>query len=313
MLLSRAIAAVISIFAPGAGHPIVGRFWRGAAWCLLYLGMAAAVVFWPPLLLATFAVRLGAAVDVLFAGRGRGMPRPGDWIGAGVLLATALAAVFSLSSSIELMRIPTGSMEPTLSIGDHVVVRTFRYTPARGDVVVMRQPAQGPLARTAGRVLAKRIVALGGQTVAVQGQVVHVDGAALPLRSIGAASYWEEQAGDHLAREESFAFEEAIGDRRYRVLGVAPDGAAGERSLGDFPSSRMGCAALAMEAVAGSAPPACKVPAGSVFVLGDNRSSTTDSRIFGAVDRKEIIGRVIGSWWADGPDGIGWDRVGRIR
>jgi signal peptidase I len=313
MLVSRILAAVVSVLAPGAGHPLVRRFWRGAGWCLLHLVVAAGVVFWPPLLLATFAIRLAAAIDALLAGRGRGKPRDEDWIGAAVLLGTTFAAVYGMSSAMDLLRIPTGSMAPTLAIGDQVVVRTFRYAPAPGDVIVFQQPARGPMARSAGVTLAKRIVAVGGQTVAVHHQIVYVDGVALARRAIAASTYVEEdgEAG-RFAHEPSFTFEERIGDRRYQVMGEPPGEADSEGDRLDFPAGAQQCTALGMEAVAGELP-ACKVPAGSVFVLGDNRLNSADSRVFGAVARSEIVGRVTGCWWASGPDGIGWDRIGRIR
>jgi signal peptidase I len=58
--------------------------------------------------------------------------------------------------------------------------------------------------------------------------------------------------------------------------------------------------------------PESTVPPGQVFVLGDARALSTDSRQFGGVPLADVVGRVRQVWWSSGPDGVRWDRLGRV-
>jgi signal peptidase I len=59
-----------------------------------------------------------------------------------------------------------------------------------------------------------------------------------------------------------------------------------------------------------SSPSLFEVPEGTVFVVGDNRDNSSDSRIWGPVPVALVKGRVLTVWWSRGPDGrIGWERV----
>jgi signal peptidase I len=55
--------------------------------------------------------------------------------------------------------------------------------------------------------------------------------------------------------------------------------------------------------------PTLVVPSGSVFVMGDNRDNSSDSRVWGSVRLDLVIGKITGIWWSSGPDGVRWDRV----
>jgi signal peptidase I len=174
-----------------------------------------------------------------------------------VPVLVAMAVVLATRSSLaDHYRVPTGSMEPTVQIGDQVCVSKIAYglrapvaqtylargkAPARGDVVVLASP-------TDGEVLLKRVVAVPGDLVEVTGGRVAIDGVLAPVRV---------QDGDLV---------EEIGVHAH-ALGVEYGGGP------DFGPTR--------------------VPADRFLVLGDNRGNSRDGRFFGWVDREAILGRAM--------------------
>jgi signal peptidase I len=147
-----------------------------------------------------------------------------------LVLLTVTVAVFALLiAMLEPLRVTSGSMSPTLTTGDHVLIDKLsgRWRPSEiGDLVVFREPQGGELA-------VKRIVALEGQTVALEDGVLHVDGAP------------RHESQVDLASVDSVYFGPVT------------------------------------------------VPVGGVFVLGDNRGDSIDSRTYGAIPADELVGRVL--------------------
>jgi signal peptidase I len=231
-------------------------------------------------------------------------------IGWGTAIATVLAGVATfLMLRLYLMEgfvVPSVGMSPTLAVGDHIIARTLYDSPARGDVIVFGFPRDPTTA------FVQRIVALGGQTVAVHGQVLYVDGKAATLRGIGPAVFWSRDEGGAWKREGSYELEESTGGHTYRVLGAPLETAQPAASKGDFPGTG-GCKAVGMEDAPGSQPPGCAVPAGTVFVLGDNRPASADSRSWGAVPAVLIRGKIAGVYWSSNGEQVAWERFGRIR
>ena len=175
----------------------------------------------------------------------------------GIFMLVALAARSSLADHYV---IPSESMEPTLGIGDRILVQKMAYglrlpfslhviagsrVPARGDVVVFQSPVDG-------KPWVKRVIAVPGDTVEVRGGVVRVNGSELERVSAG------------------FVACEAVGDHRHR-LGSA---------FGDGPDQ---------------AP--LVVPSGRLFVMGDNRGNSFDSRGWGVLPLANVLGRVAAVYW----------------
>lgn len=188
----RVGAVLLSLALPGAGHCLVGAFRRGVIWAvglpilqllLLYAAPVAAII-WSQLLV-TIAGRIAAALDTAWTVR----PRPA-WgrvaaAGAVVIVGTLLvnlAVVRPLASYYaqhyaQALVIPTGGMEPTLLVGDSIVVDRSAYRdrdPQRHDIVVFQHP-EGEQ-----RDSVKRIVGTPGDVIVVRDAQVLVNGQVLP-------------------------------------------------------------------------------------------------------------------------------------
>jgi signal peptidase I len=197
--------------------------------------------------------------------------------GVALVIALIVRTLF-----LQAFKIPSGSMENTLLVGDHIFVNKFIYgyhvpytkgrilafnTPKRGDIIVFVFPEDPS------KDFIKRVVGLPGELVEIRRKTVYVDGAPLA--------------------EEHAQF------------------ADGKNSDG-FIRGRDNM-------------PPVRVPAGKLFVMGDNRDRSYDSRFWGFVDMDAVIGKALfiyfsidwnrGIGWTDlerFPELVRWDRIGRV-
>lgn len=206
-------------------------------------------------------------------------------------LFPVILVVFLLRSFVaEPFKIPSGSMEPTLVPGDLILVNKFEYglrlpllqtrltqgePPKRGDVIVFRLPKDPRIDYI------KRIVGLPGDTVSYENKQLVINGKAVPETPLpdyfdpGTMTYYKQ-------------YMEQLGTHRHRII-VNP--AAPPYVIGgpdDFPNRNM-CHYNAEGFV-------CKVPPGNYFVMGDNRDNSLDSRYWGFVPERNIIGRAFVVW-----------------
>jgi signal peptidase I len=167
--------------------------------------------------------------------------------------------------------VPTGSMKPTILEGDRVLVNKLAYdlkvpfttwhlaqwdNPKRGDIVVFHSPADGMR-------LVKRVVGLPGDRVELVNNELFVNGAALKYEALPRQTVAELPSAEQPFHE--FATEE----------------------LGSHPHPVMATPTLPARRTFGPV----IVPAGRYFMMGDNRDNSFDSRYYGSVDRREILGR----------------------
>ncbi len=235
--------------------------------------------------------RMGIAkvdVDVQEA-RGRILMQPWwlDWTAG---LFPVIATVFVLRSFLfEPFKIPSGSMIPTLLVGDLILVNKFTYgvrlpvvntkltdgtPPARGDVMVFRYPPQPSLDYI------KRVVGLPGDEVAYLNKRLTINGKAVPTQAV--PDFFDEDAMRYFKQ-----FEEQLGERPHRLLNN-PEVPAFVQGASNY-AYRENCR-YSVEGVE------CKVPAGHYFVMGDNRDNSLDSRYWGFVPDKNIVGRAFFVW-----------------
>ena len=189
----------------------------------------------------------------------------------------------------EPFRIPSGSMLPTLHIGDFILVNKFSYgirlpvinkkiieigEPERGDVVVFRYPNNPKIDYI------KRIVGLPGDTIGYFNKTIYINGEEVP-------NQFKEKSIDllTLVPVKSELRVETLGEHQHELL-----------------------VDLSHNKLEGK----IVVPKGEYFVMGDNRDNSQDSRVWGTVPEENLVGEAFFIWmswdWQQG--GIIWSRLG---
>lgn len=210
-----------------------------------------------------------------------------DWTAG---LFPVLFVVFVLRSFLfEPFKIPSGSMIPTLLVGDLILVNKFTYgvrlpvlntkvtegNPVqRGDVMVFRYPPQPSMDYI------KRVVGLPGDRVEYLNKRLRINGQEIPTTAI--SDFFDVSAMRYFQQ-----FEEQLGAQPHRMLNT-PGVPAFIQGASDFPG-RDQCV-YSIEGVS------CTVPEGQYFVLGDNRDNSLDSRYWGFVPDENIVGKAFFVW-----------------
>jgi signal peptidase I len=210
-----------------------------------------------------------------------------DWTAG---LFPVILAVFVLRSFLfEPFKIPSGSMIPTLLVGDLILVNKFTYgirlpvvntkitegtPPQRGDVMVFRYPPKPSLDYI------KRVVGVPGDEVAYLNKRLTING--VPVSKTPLPDYFDEDAMSYFKQ-----FEEVLGGKRHRILNDDNRPAA-ILAAENFPY-RDNCR-YSVEGVV------CKVPPGYYFMMGDNRDNSLDSRYWGFVPDRNIVGKAFFIW-----------------
>ena len=190
---------------------------------------------------------------------------------AEAIIIAILIALFIRTFVVQAFKIPSGSMKPTLQIGDHILVNKFIYgvkvpfvrstlipisEPKRGDIIVFIYPQD----RT--KDFIKRVIAIGGDKVEIRNKEIYVN--------------------DVLSEDTHGVYVDPV---------VMPGAMQPRDNMGPV-----------------------EVPKGSVFVMGDNRDQSYDSRFWGFVDLKDVMGEAFMIYWSWNGDerSVRWDRIGDI-
>jgi len=212
------------------------------------------------------------------------------WIEYSGSLFPVIALVFFLRSFLyEPFKIPSSSMVPTLHVGDLILVNKYTYGirlpiinkkiievghPQRGDVMVFKYPENMELDYI------KRVVGVPGDTVTYKNKRLTINGQPIAYQPL--PDYLDEETlnySKHRLENLNGVSHEILTNPRAPAYVVNPH---------DFPN-RQNCS-YDVEGFS------CKVPAGQYFMMGDNRDNSLDSRYWGFVPDKNIVGKAFFIW-----------------
>ena len=246
------------------------------------------------LLLFTLLVVTGVvtAMDAVYFGRRRaaGAQEPW-WIEYPKSFFPVILIVFLVRSFVvEPFKIPSGSMIPTLLVGDYILVNKYTYgirlpvlntkiisinEPQRGDVMVFRYPDDPSVDYI------KRVVGLPGDKIAYESKRLTINGREVP----------EHYAGDYLLKdriEYLKEYTETLGKVTHSIL-LDPSEPAATPYVKQFPDRK--------DCIYNNEGVRCTVPPGHYFMMGDNRDNSSDSRVWGFVPEANIIGKAFFIWF----------------
>ncbi len=296
------LAGLLSFIMPGIGQVYCGKLVRGLIFgivyglaipamlgLLAYIGPAPTVLFGLLAFVAALGVVAAAVIDAYrLAVRTRLDYERKSYNRAAVYLLIGLMIQGSSigyglhvrASLFEAFRVTARSMFPTIGLNDRILGNKIAYRkadPQYGDIVLFRPPT-GDWRGT----YIKRIVALGGDTVAIKDKEVYVNGQKLPRELVSPSTAVADRAGN---RVEGKLYRERNGSAEYMIF-LTDAGAPQKSSFAEM-----------------------TVPRDYCFVLGDARDDSLDSRQFGPIPYALIKGRADYLYWPAG----GWSGFGRLR
>ena len=219
-------------------------------------------------------------------------------------VVTVIMALFGMTFIVQAVKVPTGSMQNTIVVGDHLLVNKFIFAPGprlpvlpqreirRADIIVFKYPGN-PFDPERDKQddnipykvnYVKRVIGLPGDTVEVKGLRVLVNGTPLPEHIIVVRKPINEKAPLEIKEETP-----RQGNELYDVY-YFEDSVATAREGQDSRVSSDFHFAVNGKPV--------KVPDNSYFVMGDDRDNSLDSRAWGFVPRELVIGRAMFVYWS---------------
>ena len=219
-------------------------------------------------------------VDVLRLDRALPLPRARlvVIIGLGVGIFYEILGFRVRTTFVEAFKVPSASMAPTIAAGDQIFVRKGRGPFQRGDVIAFRYPLDPSLDYV------KRVIGVGGDVVSLKAEQLLVNGQPVTRRRLDEPCGDDDRSPSPIGSPGKCSlWEESFEGRSWRV-----------ELDDDLPLRDFGTVV---------------VPAGSYFVLGDNRDASSDSRVWGFLAAELIKGTASFTWWSSGERGVRWARI----
>jgi signal peptidase I len=215
-------------------------------------------------------------------------------------VVTVIMALFGMTFVVQAVKVPTGSMQNTITIGDHLLVNKFIFAPGesyaflpqreitRGDIIVFKYPGNHYNPQRDDRAdnkpivtnYVKRVIGLPGDRIRIEGRNIIVNGQALPEHRIEA-----DDKNDNKSPLDVVDDPPRKPGESYNVY-YHPD-SGDEQSSENYETFRQ--EGNGHEIV---------VPQNKYFVMGDNRENSEDSRFWGYVPRDLVIGRAMFVYWS---------------
>jgi signal peptidase I len=302
------VAVALGLIAPPIAMLYVARPVRALAYLAAsILSLPTAVLLGAKGVAATGLVAGIASIVLSLVAAADGYRLARSWSGASLpwysrpaALAAFLAAgwlsILSLRAFVaEPFRIPSGSMQPTLRIGDHILVSKTSYgwnvpltgkrivrfaAPERGDVAVFRYPPDPGLHYV------MRVVGLPGDTVTYTDKRLSLNRKEQPLHEVGLETIVDAQGIGHTLVQ----YQETLDSVTHAILlepSTPPYERNGVREFAGRENCRYRDASFE-----------CRVPADHYFVMGDNRDNASDSRYWGFVPEENFVGRAFLVWYS---------------
>lgn len=209
------------------------------------------------------------------------------WVSFGAELFAVVALMFTCRVAVaDWPKVPSGSMEPTLRVGDYLLVNHLAYgprlpftntaiefgRPKRGDVVVFRYPPD------VSEFYVKRLVGLPGDVVRFSDGVVSINGAPFDARVVS------QGTGAAVAPE----------DRGQWLLNETSGGSSRTIKVNPFVRGRLAPAGMGADCTTQSSSIwQCTVPEGEYLMMGDNRDNSADSRVWGFLPHEQVYGKAV--------------------
>ncbi len=217
-----------------------------------------------------------------------------EWIEP--FLIAAIVALFIRQFVVEAFKIPSGSMIPTLTIGDHLLVNKFIYgpripftdtriftwkEPKRGDIIVFKYP------ENESKNFIKRVIGLPGDKIEIKNGILFINDQ--PVKTTEEERFkGGEQGASSPYYQKPELLEEQLGTVEHQIQYLHNQAGYNYGPI--------------------------LVPKDSVFVMGDNRDNSQDSRVWGFVRYNKILGKALIIYWSwDGDDRwVRWERIGTL-